>query len=345
MNLPSTFTYNGMLKTNEIAGEGNSYDFGARMHDGRLGRWLSIDPCEMKFPSLSPYNFAANNPIYYVDKDGRIIKPWGDIASINLFVAQIQKSTSMKVEYDVLKNEIIIRGKPMNERDEYLLKASFDYNVTVNIYLTNSKKFIDRRGSSIYLLGGSFCGSEINNDGTVSTTQWVNPFLFKQIESLGYDNSGVLASHELIESYIGAQLHPGFIPTSRSKNQEPSDQWKTTHDETNKVSHPIGGIYYDELNDNIGHFRNQINDEGELKEVYSIPLRVSNTTSDIQSLKQVSNTFRNTFIESLKIVNRVFGKSDGKSDQNSGGSKENDNSDNWDHRDNSTGPSVPEDHS
>ena len=335
-----------MLKTNEIAGEGNSFSTEFRQYDPRLGKWLSLDPCEMKFPSLSPYNFTANNPIYYVDKDGRIIKPWGDIASINLFVAQIQKSTSMKVEYDVLKNEIIIRGKPMNERDEYLLKASFDYNVTVNIYLTNSKQFIDRRGNTPYLAGGAFCGSEINSDGTVSTTQWVNPYTFKQIESEGIDNSGVLASHELIESYIGAKLYSGFIPTARSANQGPSNQWTVTHNETNKVSKPKIEMGLDINNNLRAYYQNTtFNDLSlETSEQSSNPIGVSNSISDIQSLKQMTNTFRNTFIESLKIVNRVFGKSDGKSDQNRGGSKENDNSDNWDHKDNSTGPSVPEDH-
>jgi len=35
--------------------------------------WLSIDPLSDKYPSLSPYNYCANNPIMYVDPDGREI--------------------------------------------------------------------------------------------------------------------------------------------------------------------------------------------------------------------------------------------------------------------------------
>ena len=34
-------------------------------------RWLSLDPLAAKYPSLSPYNFVNNNPIIYVDPDGR----------------------------------------------------------------------------------------------------------------------------------------------------------------------------------------------------------------------------------------------------------------------------------
>ena len=38
-----------------------------------VSRWLSPDPLAAKYPSLSPYNFVANSPIYFVDPDGREI--------------------------------------------------------------------------------------------------------------------------------------------------------------------------------------------------------------------------------------------------------------------------------
>ncbi len=39
--------------------------------DPQIGRWLSVDPLAWKYPSLSPYNYTSNNPIKYVDYDGR----------------------------------------------------------------------------------------------------------------------------------------------------------------------------------------------------------------------------------------------------------------------------------
>jgi len=46
------------------------YDFGARIYDPRLGRWLAVDPLVKKYPGSSPYNFCNNDPIIYADKDG-----------------------------------------------------------------------------------------------------------------------------------------------------------------------------------------------------------------------------------------------------------------------------------
>ena len=50
-------------------GRGNSYDFGARILDPRVGRFLSLDPLMSSFPWQSPYVFAGNDPIRFIDTD------------------------------------------------------------------------------------------------------------------------------------------------------------------------------------------------------------------------------------------------------------------------------------
>ena len=67
------YGFNSMEKDDELKGSGNSYDFGARIYDPRVGRWLAVDILAAKYPDISPYVFVANNTLYYFDPDGKII--------------------------------------------------------------------------------------------------------------------------------------------------------------------------------------------------------------------------------------------------------------------------------
>jgi len=67
------YSFNGMERDDEVSGTNNSYNFGARMMNPRLGRFMSMDAHSSKYVGLSPYAFAANNPMIYVDPDGNDI--------------------------------------------------------------------------------------------------------------------------------------------------------------------------------------------------------------------------------------------------------------------------------
>ena len=67
------YGFNGMEKDDEVKGEGNNYNYGFRLYDNRVGKFLSVDPLSQKFPYWSPYAFAGNTPIQAIDLDGREI--------------------------------------------------------------------------------------------------------------------------------------------------------------------------------------------------------------------------------------------------------------------------------
>ena len=64
------YGFNGKENDNDVKGEGNQQDYGMRIYDPRIGKFLSVDPITSKYPELTPYQFASNRPIDGIDLDG-----------------------------------------------------------------------------------------------------------------------------------------------------------------------------------------------------------------------------------------------------------------------------------
>ncbi len=64
------YGFNGKENDNEVKGEGNQQDYGMRIYDPRLGRFLSVDPLSKTYPWNSTYAFAENDVIRCIDLDG-----------------------------------------------------------------------------------------------------------------------------------------------------------------------------------------------------------------------------------------------------------------------------------
>jgi RHS repeat-associated protein len=67
---PTTYSFQGQEHDDEVKGTGNSYDYGARIYDSRVGRWMSKDYLEFQKSSTTPYQGIRNNPILFKDIDG-----------------------------------------------------------------------------------------------------------------------------------------------------------------------------------------------------------------------------------------------------------------------------------
>ena len=64
------YGFNGKEEDDEVKGDGNQQDYGMRIYDPRLGRFLSVDPLTSSYPHLTPYQYAHNSPIWAIDIDG-----------------------------------------------------------------------------------------------------------------------------------------------------------------------------------------------------------------------------------------------------------------------------------
>lgn len=110
------YAFNGMEKDDELKGEGNSYDFGARMLDPRLGRWLTIDPLYMKYSAHSPYHFALNSPIMFNDPNGEDA------------VVTIGEPDGNNIRTITITSTVYITGKGLSSADIKELKDQWEYN-------------------------------------------------------------------------------------------------------------------------------------------------------------------------------------------------------------------------
>ena len=110
------YGFNGKENDN-TTGEGN-LDFGARIYNGRLGRFLSVDPLTTKYPDHSPFVFAFNNPLLFIDPDGRdnivYIYAVDGSLSIKQLKAMAKQATANYVYNGINVQVKVLKGKVAN---------------------------------------------------------------------------------------------------------------------------------------------------------------------------------------------------------------------------------------
>jgi len=154
------YGFQGQEMDDEIKGEGNSINYKFRMHDPRVGRFLSLDPLSKSFPWNSPYVFGENRVIDGIELEGLEYV----FASDGKLIGKFGKSPKIKVasqdDLDQYRNGLL-------EPHELAL-CTQDINtasdeVKSNIYTTIYSKEV-RRKSDKYKLEGGFVGVGAAND-------------------------------------------------------------------------------------------------------------------------------------------------------------------------------------
>ena len=90
------YGFNGKEQDADITGPVD-YDYGFRIYNPQIGRFLSVDPLTNKYPWYTPYQFAGNKPIWAMDLDGQEEQYY----TVNI----IQKAKGKPITVSITKDE------------------------------------------------------------------------------------------------------------------------------------------------------------------------------------------------------------------------------------------------
>ena len=122
----------------------NWYDYLARGMDPAAGRFTTIDPLCEKYFALSPYVFCANNPVNYIDPDGKIIKIANNRVNALTYFAKIAATNIGSTRM----NDLIRSTQTYTAKSVFLTK-NLEYDVSSNtIYYVNDSWYSDIDGGS-----------------------------------------------------------------------------------------------------------------------------------------------------------------------------------------------------
>ena len=144
------YGFNGQEKDPEgMGGGGTTYDYGFRIYNPQIAKFLSVDPLTSSYPWYTPYQFAGNKPIWAIDLDGL-----EEYFYLLLRTEKEGKSNFIKVPYKVVTeryNSQTSKYEKIKDK-KYLLRGTTTYKLTYSFESEEELKSFDPTAFGAFLM-------------------------------------------------------------------------------------------------------------------------------------------------------------------------------------------------
>ncbi len=147
------YGFNGKEDDPETYGDGNIYDYGFRIYNPRLGKFLSVDPLTRSYTWYTPYQFAGNMPIYAIDIDGlepeSVVYKTGNLTKPALFIISMVTGFSQE---DLMNSKIVFNQSIHDKWTKYDKSTFGAITLGYNINFTSGSSEIKLVGNWLEML-------------------------------------------------------------------------------------------------------------------------------------------------------------------------------------------------
>ena len=241
----------------ELDSETGLYYYGARYLDSKTSLWLNVDPLAEKYSNISPYAYVANNPIKYIDPDGRriIVPQQADRTKVISYLNRIYG-----------KDNFSFNEKGILE----FVGNTKDMNIKLSNFTSDENQLIEKKSNGVATEGGAISLIYTNkNHKIVNATILMDP---QNLTDIPLYNETYIYQDTNGNLVTGAQSCPDGTKCGKAHEVIFQNKKVMTTPKSAEATliHEIAHTIYEGRNQ-----KNVIEEENTVREILNIPQRSS----------------------------------------------------------------------